>query len=478
VTYQFYIQKTELNGQVSPGTSAVISVEKLNNTELLPSTHGIETELDSATGCFTLTTLEVGTYRMNATIGGMTVSNIVNVYYPWFKDASKSQKQPLTNAIRLTGLVVQNNNVNSVYGKICAGDCNPLNTARPRIRIVPTSGTSVFGDPEAYAGLSCTYTSSSPLVQVDALGYISVVQYIPKDTPVTITATLINDPAKHVVTIPITVTSQNLARTVVIYKGSTPTSFISGQLANRSTLRLSALAMLSDGKTLADNSGVVWSSSKPSVVSVDGTGKVTFVGAGTATVTAPNLSLAATVGNIYLVANGRYLFIPDSCRLVNGHVMVPIRAMARAFNAAVNWNDDTRIVSVTKGSGAITPGSVFYDKTDLYWMSRIIFAEARGESLKGKIAVGGVIMNRIASPLFPDTVYDVIFDKHYGVQFTPAYSGAIYNTPSEECIIAAKVALDGGNTAGSSLYFAATTHCWAGRSRPFAMTIGHHYFYA
>jgi N-acetylmuramoyl-L-alanine amidase len=91
--------------------------------------------------------------------------------------------------------------------------------------------------------------------------------------------------------------------------------------------------------------------------------------------------------------------------------------------------------------------------------------------------VGGVIINRIASPIFPDTVYDVLFDRRYGIQFTPAYSGAIYCTPTEECVIAAKIALDGGNTAGDALYFASTTHCWAARSRPFEMEIGNHYFY-
>ncbi len=199
---------------------------------------------------------------------------------------------------------------------------------------------------------------------------------------------------------------------------------------------------------------------------------------GTAAVIAPGLNVTATVGDIYLVANGRYLFVPDSCLLINNNVMVPIRVLAKAFDAKVDWISQTYTVSITKGTGAITPGSVFYNDTDLYWMSRIISAEARGESLAGKIAVGGVIMNRIASPDFPDTVYDVIFDKHYGVQFTPAYSGAINNTPSEECIIAAKIVLDGGNTAGDSLYFSATTHCWAAKTRPYAMKIGNHNFYA
>ncbi|NLA87230.1 MAG: copper amine oxidase [Clostridiales bacterium] len=199
---------------------------------------------------------------------------------------------------------------------------------------------------------------------------------------------------------------------------------------------------------------------------------------GAAEVLAPDLTVQAAIGSMYLVANGRYLFVPDTCILVNNSIMVPVRILCKAFGASVEWNGAAYSINITKGTGAITPGSDFYDDTDLYWMSRIIKAEAGGESLIGKIAVGGVVMNRIKSPQFPDTVYSVVFDRRYGIQFTPAYSGAIYNRPSEECVIAAKIALDGGNTAGESLYFASTTRCWAGRNRPYAMKIGNHNFYA
>lgn len=199
---------------------------------------------------------------------------------------------------------------------------------------------------------------------------------------------------------------------------------------------------------------------------------------GTASVTAPGLTMEATVGNPYLVANGRYLYVPNSCRLINSSVMVPVRSIAEAFGAEVVWDGATNTVLVTSGSGAITPGNAYYDETDLLWMSRIISAEARGESFDGKIAVGGVIMNRVASPQFPNSIYGVIFDKRFGIQFSPAYSGAIYNRPDEECVIAAKIVLDGGNTAGNSLYFASTTHCWAAKTRPLALKIGNHNFYA
>lgn len=200
---------------------------------------------------------------------------------------------------------------------------------------------------------------------------------------------------------------------------------------------------------------------------------------GTATITAPDLSITATINNIYLVANDRYLFVSGSCLMVNQRMMAPVRVLAKAFDSSVDWNAEEQAVYITKGSGAITSGSSYYDDTDLYWMARIISAEARGEIDSGKIAVGGVIMNRVLSPEFPSSVHNVIFDKRYGVQFTPAYSGAIYNTPTQDSIVAAKIALDGGNTVGDSLYFSSSSvGCWAARSRPFEMTIGHHSFYA
>jgi N-acetylmuramoyl-L-alanine amidase len=199
---------------------------------------------------------------------------------------------------------------------------------------------------------------------------------------------------------------------------------------------------------------------------------------GSAMVSAPNLTITATAGDVYLVANDRYLFVPYTVQQIDGNIMVPVRVLCKAFDASVYWDGATQTIYISKGSGAIAPGNVFYDQTDLYWMSRIINAEARGEPLTGKIAVGSVIMNRLNSPEFPKTVYDVIFDNESGVQFTPTEDGSIYYTPSEECVIAAMIALDGGNTAGDSLYFAATTHCWAGRNRPMSMTIGNHYFFA
>lgn len=202
---------------------------------------------------------------------------------------------------------------------------------------------------------------------------------------------------------------------------------------------------------------------------------------GQAFVRASNLTISARPGALYIEANGRLLFAPDGVRLVGGTTLVPIRTLAKAFGASVSWNAAAQRASVASGSGTISSGDTFYNSDSVYWLSRIIHAESEGEPLRGKIAVGNVVLNRVASPDFPDSIHAVIFDDKWGVQFTPVSNGTINNTPSAESVIAAKLCLDGANTAGGSLFFfnaALATSTWIARSRSHVTTIGNHKFYA
>ncbi len=199
-----------------------------------------------------------------------------------------------------------------------------------------------------------------------------------------------------------------------------------------------------------------------------------------AVITAEGLTISAVRDADYIVANGRYLYVEGGCRVENGTMMLPVRILCKAFGAEVKWKAATRTVSVVTGGPPIEPGDTYYDGDDVYWLSRIISAEARGECFEGKIAVGNVIMNRIASPVFPDGVESVIFDRRYGVQFTPAYLGAVYYTPDQECIIAAKIALEGHKVVGNSLYFVGARYAassWAGRNREYYAQLGNHVFF-
>lgn len=121
-----------------------------------------------------------------------------------------------------------------------------------------------------------------------------------------------------------------------------------------------------------------------------------------------------------------------------------------------------------------------YDYEDLYWLSRIISAEAKGESFTGQIGVGTVVLNRVRSSQFPSTVKSVVFDTKYGTQFTPVANGTIYNTPTQSAVVAAKMCLDGYTLSDSVLYFlnpSISTSSWIQNNRKYAFKVGNHEFY-
>ena len=198
---------------------------------------------------------------------------------------------------------------------------------------------------------------------------------------------------------------------------------------------------------------------------------------GAAHIKGSGVEVTAVPGQNYLTFNDRAVYIPDGVRLVSGRVMVPVRAIAKALGGTVDWSAKSG-VTVTPGNGR--PGKTPYTADELYWMSRIISAESRGEPLKGKVAVGTVVLNRVASGEFPNDVKSVIFDTKFGAQFTPAANGTIYNEPTAESVLAARMVLDGGREAGDSLYFIApslTSNRWVMENRPYVTTIGVHWFY-
>ncbi len=89
-------------------------------------------------------------------------------------------------------------------------------------------------------------------------------------------------------------------------------------------------------------------------------------------------------------------------------------------------------------------------------------------------------MNRVNSSEFPDTIYSVIFDKNYGIQFTPVANGSIYNDANAECERAAKMVLEGLCIDDEILYFmnvAAASNLWVQNNREYCFSIGNHSFY-
>lgn len=201
----------------------------------------------------------------------------------------------------------------------------------------------------------------------------------------------------------------------------------------------------------------------------------------TARVSADGLWLTAQEGSHYIVANGRYLYSDTPVVILDdGRTYVPIRALAKALGVGIEWNAATRSVNVTGRYAPILSGDKFYDADAVYWLSRIISAESRGEPLLGQIAVGNVVLNRVASRDFPNTIWGVIFDRKHGVQFTPVANGSVYREPYSLSVVAAKLCLEGVTVSDEILYFlnpVISTSFWVPNNRSFAFRIGTHHFY-
>ena len=181
--------------------------------------------------------------------------------------------------------------------------------------------------------------------------------------------------------------------------------------------------------------------------------------------------------------NGKYVDIENGIQLVNDRVFVPVRFVSEQLDCQVNWIYDTYTVDIEK-AGVLVPveliGKRSYTDDEIYWLSKIIHAESQGEPMEGKIAVGNVVLNRVKSKEYPNTIYGVIFDRNHGVQFSPVLNGTIYHTPYGDSIIAAKRALEGEKEVGESLFFLnprKSENFWIPNNRIYFTTIANHDFY-
>ena len=197
----------------------------------------------------------------------------------------------------------------------------------------------------------------------------------------------------------------------------------------------------------------------------------------TAQVRSDRLTITATPGQQWLEANGRCLYIPDEVRLVSGRTMVPVRTLAQIYGLELSWNAGTNTVSVSGGGSLLESGETYYDEDTLYWLSRVISAESQGEPLTGQIAVGNVVLNRLNSDVFPNSLREVIFQPG---QFEPVENGTIYNDPYHLSVTAAKLCLEGAQAVGDCMYFFApdlSPGTWIVNNRTYYTTIGCHRFY-
>ncbi len=112
---------------------------------------------------------------------------------------------------------------------------------------------------------------------------------------------------------------------------------------------------------------------------------------------------------------------------------------------------------------------------DVYLLAQCIYSESRGEPYKGQVAVGAVVLNRVKSSAFPNSISGVIYQRG---AFSAVDDGQINLTPNDSALKAAKDAMNGWDPTGGCLYYynpAKTSNRWI-RSRPIVLRIGNHVF--
>jgi len=127
-----------------------------------------------------------------------------------------------------------------------------------------------------------------------------------------------------------------------------------------------------------------------------------------------------------------------------------VRNMQKAYGLAVDGIAGPKTLSALGISGGSSSSSGGYTSSEIYLLAKCIYAEARGEPYVGKVAVGAVVLNRVKSSKFPNTISGVIYQPW---AFTAVNDGQINLTPNEECKRAAQDAINGWDPTYGSLYY-------------------------
>lgn len=170
----------------------------------------------------------------------------------------------------------------------------------------------------------------------------------------------------------------------------------------------------------------------------------------------------------------------DSLTALARRFHTTVEALMRLNGLTSDRIEAGRLLAVPGGdvsgtAAAAAPAGPVRTAEELRLLAQMIHAEAGGEPYLGKVAVGAVVLNRIRSPHFPDTLRGVIFQPG---QFCPIRIGSFWWTPGPESVRAARDAATGWDPSLGALYFynpATATNRWI-RTRPVTIRIGNHVF--
>lgn len=129
----------------------------------------------------------------------------------------------------------------------------------------------------------------------------------------------------------------------------------------------------------------------------------------------------------------------------------------------------------SSSSGSSSSSEITSNSSDLSLLARLIHGESRGEKYVGQVAVGAVVMNRVKSSLFPNTIAGVIYQSG---AFDAVSDGQINMNPDSSAKKAAQDAINGWDPSNGAIYYfnpSTATNKWIW-SRPHTITIGKHRF--
>ena len=132
-----------------------------------------------------------------------------------------------------------------------------------------------------------------------------------------------------------------------------------------------------------------------------------------------------------------------------------------------------KALGITSSSSSSSSSSNYNSNLNL--LARVIYGEARGEPYTGQVAVGAVVMNRIKSSSFPNTLSGVVYQSG---AFDAVKDGQVNLTPNDTARKAAQDALNGWDPSYGAIYYfnpSTATNKWIW-SRPMTVTIGKHRF--
>lgn len=166
---------------------------------------------------------------------------------------------------------------------------------------------------------------------------------------------------------------------------------------------------------------------------------------------------------------------------------IPAKAKVLGTSSNLNINlEGTQIVSKNNNINSDETVSVFnhgqeklyITKSDLDIMASLVYAESRGEPFEGKVAVASVVLNRVLSPGFPNSIKDVIFQPN---AFSCVRNGQINANPDQNCYDAVYEAISGKDPTNQALYFynpTIATCSWMKQTeKKDTKSIGNHIFF-